>query len=89
MRKSQAVQVKPANSPDEFVPDPQVFAEFGISAMTGWRWDHDAELVELGWPPPIKIRSRNFRSRRALDKFKARLVRRAIEERGSAAKQPA
>jgi len=70
MRKSQAAQVRPADSPDEFVPDPQVLAEFGITAMTAWRWDHDPELAELGWPPPIKIRSRNFRSRRHLERFK-------------------
>jgi hypothetical protein len=72
---------QPRNSPDEFVPDPVVIKEFGITAMSVWRWDRDPELIALGWPPPIKIRTRKFRSRRALDEFKAGLVRRAIEER--------
>jgi len=65
----------------ELVPDPKVFAEFGITPMTGWRWDQDQALKELGWPAPIRIRKRKFRSRRQLDEFKAALMRRAIEER--------
>lgn len=70
--------------PDELVPDPKVFQEFNISPMTGWRWDRDPELAGLGWPPPIQIRRRNFRSRQAIDAFKARLIERALEERVSA-----
>jgi hypothetical protein len=68
----------PQAQPDEFVPDPQVWEEFGITAMTGWRWDHDPEL---DFPPAIKIRNRNFRSRRALESFKEKMVRRALAER--------
>jgi hypothetical protein len=65
--------------PDEFVPDPTVCREFGITAMTLWRWSNDPEL---GFPPRVEIRKRNFRSRRALEAFKNRLMRSAISQRG-------
>jgi predicted DNA-binding transcriptional regulator AlpA len=68
--------------PDTLVPDPEVAAEFGKSLMTIWRWDHDATL---GFPPPIKIRKRKFRSRRALEAFKQRLMRGALEARSRTA----
>jgi hypothetical protein len=61
--------------PEQFVPDPKVRREFGVTAMTLHRWDHDAAL---GFPPKIKIRNRNFRSRSALEAFKATMLRRAI-----------
>ena len=67
---------------DEWVPDPTVCQEFKITAMTLWRWDHDAELR---FPPPIKIRNRNFRSRRLLEEWKERTLRAAIERRGAVA----
>jgi hypothetical protein len=61
------------------VADPDVQTEFGgISAMTLHRWTIDPEL---GFPPPIKIRNLNFRSRDALEKFKADLIRKAIADR--------
>ena len=59
-------------------PIPQVWRELGICSMTGWRWDHDPELE---FPPAIKIRNRNFRSRKQLEAWKARMLRRAIEHR--------
>lgn len=68
------------NHPDELVPDPQVWRELGVTSMTGWRYTHDPEL---GFPPPIKIRTRNFRSRRMLEEFKARLLRMALAERAA------
>jgi hypothetical protein len=37
---------------DTLVPDPQVQKEFGVTAMSIWRWDRDPELIKLGWPPP-------------------------------------
>ena len=64
------------------VPDPQVCREFGVTAMTLWRWDHD---IELNFPPPIRIRRRKFRYRRALEDFKRQLVRNAIAGRKVAA----
>jgi hypothetical protein len=60
------------DAPDELVSDPQVAREFNVSPMTLWRWDHDPELAELGWEPPVKSereitagdgRLRNSRSR--------------------------
>ena len=68
---------------DTLVPDPQVQKEFGVTAMSIWRWDRDPELIELGWPPPIRIRFRKFRSRNALENFKRVMARRAIEQRVS------
>src|SRR6476620_9035175 len=55
---------------DTLVPDPQVQKEFSVTAMSIWRWDRDPALIKLGWPPPIRIRSRKFRSRTALENFK-------------------
>src|ERR1700693_1718816 len=60
------------NVPDELVPDPQVAREFNVTLMTLWRWDHDPKLAELGWEPPVKIRTRNYRRRRPLE-FKVAL----------------
>ena len=45
----------------ELVPDPQVFKEFSITSMTGYRWDRNEELIALGWPPPIRIGQRKYR----------------------------
>jgi predicted DNA-binding transcriptional regulator AlpA len=64
---------------DELVPDPQVCKEFGITSMTLWRWDRDDEL---DFPPPVKIRKKNYRSRQLLEKFKQRMVNNAIAARG-------
>ena len=69
-----------ATSGDEWVPDPQVCREFNISSMTLWRWDMDPQL---GFPPPVRIRQRKFRSRSALEAFKRRLLANAIKKRSS------
>ena len=66
---------------DTLVPDPQVQKEFGVTAMSIWRWGRDPESIKLGWPPPIRIRSRKFRSRIALENFKRVITRIAIEQR--------
>lgn len=71
----------PIIASDDLVPDPVVQREFGVSAMTIWRWDHDPELLALGWPLPVRIRRRNYRPRRAIEKFKGSLIRRAVAER--------
>jgi hypothetical protein len=72
--------------PDQLVPDPKVLKEFSITAMSLHRWDSDEAL---GFPPAIKIRRRKFRSRRALEEFKARMIRRAIEARNDKSAAPA
>jgi hypothetical protein len=75
-------QPRPAGPPvDTLVPDPLVAREMNINPITIWRWDSNPELAALGWPPPIRIRKRKYRSRKALEDFKAALVRRAISAR--------
>lgn len=69
---------------DDLVPDPVVQREFAVSAMTIWRWDHDPELLALGWPLPVHIRRRNYRSRAALTQFKVRVLGRATTQRSAA-----
>jgi hypothetical protein len=66
---------------DTLVPDPQVWREFGVTSMTGYRWTHDPDL---GFPPPIKIRTRCFRSRKQIEAFKRRMLERAIQQRHEA-----
>jgi hypothetical protein len=61
---------------DQLVPDRQVMHEFNISAMALHRWDKDPEL---GFPPKIKIRKHNFRSRRQIEEFKTKLLSQAIK----------
>ena len=62
---------------DEWVRDPVVWREFGVTSMTLYRWTNDPKL---NFPPPIKIRTKNFRSRRALEEFKTRMMRNAMRE---------
>ena len=62
--------------PDDLVPDPKIMKEFSLDPMKLWRWDHNPEI---GFPPKIRIGGRNYRSRRAIEAFKAELLRRAIE----------
>jgi predicted DNA-binding transcriptional regulator AlpA len=71
-----------SKKPDQLVPDPQVWREFGVSSMTGWRWTHDPEL---DFPPPVKIRNRCFRSRNKLEEFTDRMIRAAIADRATVA----
>jgi hypothetical protein len=69
--------------PDSLIPDPQVCREFGVSAMTLWRWDRDPDL---NFPARIVIGRRNYRSRREIERFKARLLRRAVAQRSREAR---
>jgi hypothetical protein len=62
------------------VPDPQVWREFGVTPMTGWRWTHDKAL---NFPQPIKIRNRCFRSRPQIEEFKERMMRQGVRRRSS------
>lgn len=62
---------------DQLVPDPVVQKELGITAMTLWRWEHDPALQ---FPPKIKIRERNYRSRNELEAFKTRLIANAAAQ---------
>jgi hypothetical protein len=71
---------------DELVPDPVVWRELGITPMTGWRWTNDPDL---DFPPQIKIRNRNFRSRKQFEAFKRRLILQATHERSRARRSKA
>jgi hypothetical protein len=68
--------------PDEFVTDSKVCEEFNITKMTLWRWDRNPAI---GFPPPVYINARKFRSRRLVEEFKQNLVRQAIAARGGQA----
>jgi hypothetical protein len=54
-------------------PGRRLSGAFNVTLMTLWRWDHDPKLAELGWEPPVKIRTRNYRRRRPLEKFEVAL----------------
>jgi hypothetical protein len=82
MAKTPTITGTEPDQPDELVPDPVVASECGTSLMGIWRWDRDPELEKLGWPPPIRIRNRKYRSRRLLEAFKARLLHNALTQRG-------
>ena len=63
---------------DYLVPDKQIMREFSVSAMSIWRWTHDPNM---NFPPPIVINNRNYRSRRAIESFKERLLAEAIQKK--------
>ena len=65
---------------EDLVPDPQVWREFGVTPVTGYRWTHDPDL---DFPPPISIKGRNYRSREALTAFKERMVRKSLSGEGT------
>lgn len=65
-------------SHEELVPDPQVWLEFGVCSMTGYRWSRDPEL---DFPRAVKIRNRNYRARRALEDFKVRMAQRTVQHK--------
>ena len=64
-----------SREPDSLVPDRVVGQELGTTVMSLWRRTNDPDD---GFPPPIKIRGRNFRSRKALEAYKARKLREAM-----------
>jgi hypothetical protein len=68
---------------DALVPDPQFFAECGITPMTGWRHDRSEKMAELGWPPKVNVNGRNYRFRSAIEAFKTNLKQRALAKRGA------
>jgi hypothetical protein len=66
---------------DRLVPDTEVAIEFGVTATTLWRWDHEEQMDALGWPPPVRMKRIKHRFRSGLDIFKGNLLKRAIRER--------
>jgi hypothetical protein len=76
--RTSAAHIAQGDEPDQLVPDTKILGEFGITAMTLWRWTNDRTL---GFPQPAKIRGKNYRSRRELERFKREGLARAIAER--------
>jgi hypothetical protein len=74
-------------TPGPLIPDPEVFRDLHISKMTGWRWDRDPRMKELGWPPPIYRGRYKFRDSHQYQKFKARMAREAIARRDALLKE--
>jgi hypothetical protein len=58
------------------MPDAKVRKRYGVTAMTGWRWDRDPDL---GFPKPMWIQGRKYRSVDELDEFDARMRRNPIK----------
>jgi hypothetical protein len=50
----------------KLIPDPEVWKRYGVTPMTGWRWDHDPTL---NFPKPVRIRGRKYRDADELDAF--------------------
>lgn len=55
------------------LPDREVARRYGVSVRTVERWDKDRAL---GFPPPIYIRGRRYRSGEELDQFDRDCARR-------------
>jgi predicted DNA-binding transcriptional regulator AlpA len=60
---------------DALIPDHSVAAELGCSVMSLWRRTRDPGDA---FPPPVKIRNRNYRSRRLLEAYKMRKLHEAM-----------
>jgi hypothetical protein len=69
------------------VPDPEVRRELCITKMTTHRWDRDARMTALGWPPPIYRGRFKHRDRAAYEAFKAKMTREAIAKRDALLKE--
>jgi hypothetical protein len=82
-----APQTRPSDLPpydevdDVFLPDPVVWKRYGVTAMTGWRWDNDPDM---GFPPPYVIANRKYRKLSELREFERRCVVRTREEKAKA-----
>jgi hypothetical protein len=66
---------------DVWIPDDEFIKELGIGRMSMHRYDRDPVMHALGWPPPMKIKERNYRSRRVTEAFKANMLKRAMAAR--------
>jgi hypothetical protein len=62
---------------EDLVPDSVVGGELEISQVTLANWTNNPAR---GFPPQIKFGNRGYRSRKALEAYKARKLREAIAE---------
>jgi predicted DNA-binding transcriptional regulator AlpA len=60
------------------IPDPEVARQLGVTLMTIWRWDHDPSM---GFPKPIRLRTRKYRRASDLIAWRDSLVREAAANR--------
>lgn len=60
---------------DQLIPDPQVWRGLNICSRTLNRWTQDPSM---GFPPAIRIRNRNYRSRAAIEAWKETMLRKGI-----------
>jgi hypothetical protein len=81
--KTEPVEPAALPSGDRLVPDLEVAKEIGCTTMSMWRWDRDPVMIANGWPPLIRIIRRKFRSRAALDAFKAKMLEQGLKERAT------
>jgi hypothetical protein len=64
----------------DLVPDAAFRREVGnISAMGAWRYDHGT-ATPPNWPLRVEINGRYFRTRDSIEKFKAAMVSRAVDQ---------
>jgi hypothetical protein len=82
-RKATSTRRNTSNEPDMLVADNTARAELGgLSRMSLHRYDRDPAMAALGWPVRVMMNGRGYRSRKALEAFKANLMQRAIAARG-------
>jgi predicted DNA-binding transcriptional regulator AlpA len=60
------------------IPDPEVARTLGVTLMTIYRWDHDPSM---GFPKPIRLKTRKYRSAKELTEWRDGLVREAAAHR--------
>jgi hypothetical protein len=82
-KRARTKMAKATPDDNKLMPDRDVRAEFKVTAMTLWRWDHDPRMAELGWPQPVRICKRKYRSHRQIQAFKAALIAKSIAERAT------
>ena len=73
-----SVSAKPLqdSEPDELVANKKAAEECGVCVKTTDRWDENSSI---GYPPPIFIYTRIYRSRRLLERWKSKLLANAIK----------
>jgi hypothetical protein len=71
-----AKPAKPESRPG-LLPERKVAERYEVSTRTLIRWD---TVKDLGFPPPVFIRRRRYRSIAALDKFDRDSARKAVDD---------
>jgi predicted DNA-binding transcriptional regulator AlpA len=56
----------PETKSRRLIPDPQVWKRYGVTSMTGWRWDNNPNLQ---FPKPVVINRRKYRYEDELEQW--------------------